>query len=825
MSAKVEPETKQGDSSVTVEVKESKPKPKAKAGVEGFKLTTTLPLCTLFNPLAWMLIIIDILLIFVTLKWISAFEPVTHEVVKMKDGVVRQKRVAGGLRTEIFGCKTGYEAALRSFKKFANKPAMGTRTFLGMHKLEGARFPLKKFGPTTWKTYAEIGKRAHAFGSGLIDIGMKPLPRDEGSANGTNFEETKDPHTLLVYEETCADWMTSLLGAMSQSIVVATSYATLGVDAIVSAVNECNVKAILCNRKDVPKLIKVAKQMPTLTHLIYTNNYIAPDDAKTPLKIDDLPSGFSVLSMDDVVECGKKCNHAPTPPTPDNMAVIMYTSGSTGKPKGVMIRQKNIAASAAMFYDAAAHEMLEGKETYLAYLPAAHIFELIVEFVMLCNGARVGYSDPRSFSSHGAVRVDDVTGELHVGAKMKYPEDDSKNMAPGGLQSFRPSLLVAVPKIWDILKKGVEDGVSKKPAVLRQFVHFAYAWRAGLLARNMDSVIFRALFKKLFAPILGGRQKFFATGGGPIASEVQTFIRTLFCAPLIQGYALTETTCAGCVQHTKDSRDGIVGPPVTSVEIRLRDCTEFVKDADGKIVEPRRVTPSVLDRSGKPYLNADTSHYGEPVMGRGEVLFRGPSISAGYLKKPKKTKEEYDEDGWFHTGDIAIMLPDGCIKIVDRLKNLVKLKGGEYIAIESMEKEYSKSIFVNGLNGGIMCYGDGSMDRPVALVQVNVAPIKNWARDQGINVDDIEKMLQNDRVQKMVLADLNNEGKKGGVGRNEKLVAAMLISGNGSQTTFDFNSPWTPENGGLTASNKLQRRPILIALEDLVKPLIKKGIK
>ena len=69
-------------------------------------------------------------------------------------------------------------------------------------------------------------------------------------------------------------------------------------------------------------------------------------------------------------------------------------------------------------------------------------------------GARVGYSDPRSFSSHGAVRLDEKTKKLHIGAKMKYPSDDSKNMAPGGLQSFRPTLLVAVPKIWDILKKG-----------------------------------------------------------------------------------------------------------------------------------------------------------------------------------------------------------------------------------------------------------------------------------------------------------------------------------------------------------------------------------
>lgn len=70
-------------------------------------------------------------------------------------------------------------------------------------------------------------------------------------------------------------------------------------------------------------------------------------------------------------------------------------------------------------------------------------------------------------------------------------------------------------------------------------------------------------------------------------------------------------------------------------------------------------------------------------MGRGEVLLRGPSVSAGYFKQPEKTAEAFDVDGWFHSGDVAVVLLDGALQIVDRVKNLVKLKGGEYIAIEA----------------------------------------------------------------------------------------------------------------------------------------------
>jgi long-chain acyl-CoA synthetase len=335
----------------------------------------------------------------------------------------------------------------------------------------------------------------------------------------------------------------------------------------------------------------------------------------------------------------------------------------------------------------------------------------------------------------------------------------------------------------------------------------------------MDSVVFKAIFGKL-KPLLGGRQKLFVTGGGPLASEVQSFVRTVFGAPLVQGYALTETSCSGCVQYSSDPRDGVVGPPVASVELILRSCMDPPEeDPHGKPVA------SCLDRKGKPYLATDKEHYGEPCNGRGEVMIRGPAVSAGYLHQADKTAESFDKDGWFHTGDIAIFTPDGCIKIVDRLKNLVKLKGGEYIAIESMEKEYSKSIFVNALNGGILCYGDGSMDRPVALVQANIAELRKWANGQSLTFTDDEALCADPKVVEAVLADLNKEGQLGGVSSLEKLVAIKLISGSGDPNKAEPNSPWTPDNLFLTASNKLNRKPIQQGLEKDLNVLIAKAIR
>merc|ERR1712157_142935 len=132
-----------------------------------------------------------------------------------------------------------------------------------------------------------------------------------------------------------------------------------------------------------------------------------------------------------------------------------------------------------------------------------------------------------------------------------------------------------------------------------------------------------------------------------------------------------------------------------------------------------------------------------------------------------KTAEVFTEDGWFRSGDVGVWRPDGQLQIVDRLKNLVKLKGGEYIAIEAMEKEYSTSAFVNGVHGGIMCYGDGDMDRPVALVQVNTVELEKWAAAQGLKYKDVDELCKLPAVEKAVLDSLVATGKAGDLAANE----------------------------------------------------------
>jgi long-chain acyl-CoA synthetase len=511
------------------------------------------------------------------------------------------------------------------------------------------------------------------------------------------------------------------------------------------------------------------------------------------------------MSFDQVVAEGKK---KPVPfftPSPESLGLIMYTSGSTGKPKGVMLTHKSISAAAggleAVFKaempggerpPAGAPADFKGQEVYLAYLPAAHILEFSAEMSMLVHGACIGYSCPRSIASTGAARkLPDGTINFEATGFGKCP--------PGGIQEFAPTFFAGVPKVWDIFKKGIEAKMGESAALGYIFQAF-FSWTSFAMSQGRTTPLCNLLWKKI-GGMCGGRVKIGVVGGGPTHPDLQNFVRVAFGFNLVQGYALTETCSAGTLQHLASVTDGVAGSPLECVEIKLRSETD------------------VKDKDGKPYLITDKSHYGTPCLGRGESCIRGAPVSSGYYLMEDKTREEFDSEGWFHTGDVAIWTEEGHLKIVDRIKNLVKLKGGEYIALEAMESTYSNSVFVDGKKGGVMCYGDGNMDKPIALIMVNLGELKNWAAGAGITGDTVD-LCSNPAAIKHVLGDLNGIGKNGGLGRNELLKNVGLLPGIGAEEDSDVKAPWTPANTYLTASMKLNRKPILAGFKSILDPLI-----
>jgi long-chain acyl-CoA synthetase len=423
---------------------------------------------------------------------------------------------------------------------------------------------------------------------------------------------------------------------------------------------------------------------------------------------------------------------------------------------------------------------------------------------MIQIGSEIGFSDTKTITSKGAVRLTE-DGE--------YNEEPGWPNPPGGIQEFCPTMMVAVPVVWDTFKKTIEETCGKSPRIVQWLFQVAYSAAYYARKQGRSCPIFNFLVFRKISKMIGGRLNFGISGGGPISKDVQEFMAVIGNFPLIQGYALTESCCAGTVQDVSDPDSGNVGGPVGSVELKLNSC-------DGP-EDPG-------DANGDKYLATDDDHFGVPCLGRGEVCIRGPSMSLGYFKQPEQTAKAWDGppggNGWFHTGDVAYWDTRGRLHIVDRLKNLVKLKGGEYVAIENMEKEYGTSPYVRpGITGGIMCYGDGDMRRPVALVQTNMAELKKWASGQGLSGLTDEALCLNPEARKVVLASLITAAG-GKLGKNEGLIAVGLIPGTGpAEGAPSETSPWSAENGCRTASGKLDRKGIQKAALNMMESLKKEG--
>jgi len=295
------------------------------------------------------------------------------------------------------------------------------------------------------------------------------------------------------------------------------------------------------------------------------------------------------------------------------------------------------------------------------------------------------------------------------------------------------------------------------------------------------------IFKK-FKKMIGGSMKFTLSGGGAISADVQEWVRAAFGCPLVQGYGLTETCGGATIQHPFDLAVGIAGSTLSSVEITLHS------------------EPEITDADGRPYLATDKTHTdGTSCEGRGEVWLRGPSITSGYYKMPEKTAEDFDAQGWFHTGDIGLMTPAGQLRIVDRKKNLVKLKGGEYVALELMNVTYNNADIINADAGGVCSFADDSIDRPVAFAQCKLKELTELAREAGVVDKEGMELCRDPRVMKAVKAKLDVVAKAANLPSLMQVVAVMPLL-----------EPWTPQNGCLTATSKLVSKEVYKAhAEDL----------
>ena len=263
------------------------------------------------------------------------------------------------------------------------------------------------------------------------------------------------------------------------------------------------------------------------------------------------------------------------------------------------------------------------------------------------------------------------------------------------------------------------------------------------------------------------------TGSAPITKDVLEFIKICFSCPVIEGYGLTESAAASTVTDANDPICGHVGGPVECVKIRLKDLPEM------------------------NYMSSDSPYP------RGEICLKGPSIFGGYYKRPDKTQEAFDSEGWFQTGDVGVVFPNGSVRIIDRSKNIFKLSQGEYIAPEKIEQIMTLSPMI----AQCFIYGNSLQNNVVAVVTPEQEWVEQWAKNQpgDLQASDFQTLCQNSDLKSLIGDDML------------RLAAENKLSSLEKPKQFCLHHElFSQENNALTSTFKLKRNVALEMRQDLI---------
>ncbi|WP_333775173.1 AMP-dependent synthetase/ligase [Streptomyces sp. IBSBF 3136] len=352
--------------------------------------------------------------------------------------------------------------------------------------------------------------------------------------------------------------------------------------------------------------------------------------------------------------------------TRDQLATLIYTSGTTGRPKGVRLPHDNWSYMAKAI---AGTGLVTVDDVQYLWLPLAHVFGKVL-----------------------------TSGQIEVGHVTAV--DGRVDKIIENLPVVQPTYMAAVPRIFEKVYNGVaakarEGGAAKyrifqwAAEVAREYAkvtqdNFRRTGTAtapfGLAAKHKvaDTLVYAKL-REAF----GGRLRACVSGASALSPEIGYFFAGAGIH-ILEGYGLTESSAASFVNPGEAYRTGTVGKPLPGTEVRIAD--------------------------------------------DGEILLRGPGIMDGYHQQPEKTAEVLESDGWFHTGDIGELSPDGYLRITDRKKDLIKTSGGKYVAPAEVEGQfkavcpYVSNILVHGADRNYC----------TALIALDEPSILQWAKDNGL---------------------------------------------------------------------------------------------
>jgi len=628
-----------------------------------------------------------------------------------------------------------------------NKPLVGSRKVIRMEtendNLTGKELRKMVLGDYEWTTMKEVAESASYFGRGLRELDVPAKAR------------------VAIFADTRAEWLIAARGCFQHSMSLCTLYTNLGMDAIKYGITLTEAKVVITSQELLPK---VASCLPDLENVNLIVVFEEPWRGEIPNLAEMNPkvqNQVKLVTYTEVVKMGSISTIDLTPPEANDPAVIMFTSGSTGVPKGVIQSHANLVSafmSTCNFMMTITNGVIRDDETYVAFLPLAHILEFLAENVMLLLGIRIGYSSPFTLTDSGTALKRGTKGDLAV---------------------LKPTLMSAVPVILDRMYKGIIAKIQAKGALAYKLFDFAIQYRSLWTQRGYSTPLFDKLLFSKVREATGGRLTYMVAGGAPLSETTHEFVKQALGIELLQGYGLTETCATAAIMDSNHLGVGTVGAPLMNVGLKLRSWEE----------------------------GNYTIHDG--VGPRGEIIIGGKHIAEGYFKMPEATAESFEIDckgvRWFQTGDIGQMMPNGTLKIIDRKKDLVKLQAGEYVSLGKVES----ILKLHPLIDNICVFARSSENFSVAIVVPSRTELTKFSKEVVYKTGFTEEQLALDRsVMDAISQAMMTFGLAKGLQKFEVPRKFGLV--------FD---EWTPDSGLVTAAMKLRRRPVEDKFTDLIASL------
>jgi len=477
-------------------------------------------------------------------------------------------------------------------------------------------------------------------------------------------------HVSLLSENR-PEWTYTDLAVLAAGSADVPIYATNIADQVEHILKDSDSRfVVVSSEAQLQKVVQVKQNVPKLEKLVIMD----PEKKHT----EDW-----ILSFSDVLDLGRKKGDEKAfqarldKGRPETVATLIYTSGTTGAPKGVMLTHENFISNMRAVTDILP---LNDSDLVLSFLPLSHSFE----------------------------RLGGYYATMYIGGTIAYAESIDK--VPENIQEVRPTVMCSVPRLYEKMHARVLSAVESGPALKKKLFY----WSLGVgsevskiicakkemppTLKIKHAVADRLVFAKL-RERMGGRLRFFVSGGAPLAREIAEFFHAAGIL-ILEGYGLTETTPVITANRPDSYKLGSVGQPLANLEVRI--------------------APD------------------------GEILARGPSVMKGYFNRPEETREVLTDDGWFSTGDIGYLDQDNFLYITDRKKDIIVTAGGKNIAPQNIENLLKLNRYVEQV-----CVIGDQRKYLTALVVPCFPELEAFASENGIPAGDREALVNDPRVQKL----------------------------------------------------------------------------